>query len=84
MPQLDTDPMLNKEADLATDMRGLTGFIKKSKTIISEDKDRVKIGKRTDELVHKFIRNLRQNVKNKKLERKRDDILDVELEDQIE
>jgi len=27
MPQLETDPLLSKEADLATDMRGLSGFM---------------------------------------------------------
>jgi len=42
MPQLEKDPMLDKEADVATDLRNLTGFLKKSKTIISEDKSRVK------------------------------------------
>jgi hypothetical protein len=27
MPQLEKDPLLDKEADLATDMRGLSGYM---------------------------------------------------------
>ena len=59
MPQLEKDPMLDKEADIATDMRGLSGYTKKSQTIIGEMKDRVRISKKTDGLVHKFIKNLK-------------------------
>jgi len=65
--------LLDKEADLATDMRGLSGYLKKSKTIIGEDKDRVAISKKCDVLVQRFIRNLKKNKDKKKAERARDE-----------
>ena len=48
MPQLETDPLLSKEADLATDMRGLSGYVQRSQTIIGATKDRVNISKKCD------------------------------------
>lgn len=80
MPQLEKDPLLDKEADLATDMRGLSGYIKRSKTIIGDMKDRVKISKKCDVLVHRFIENLKKNKDKKKAERARDEKIENELD----
>ena len=55
MPQLEKDPLLSKEADLATDMRNISGFVQRSKTMIGAEKDRVDVSKKCDELVHKFV-----------------------------
>ena len=73
MPQLDKDPLLSKEADLATDMRGMSGFVQRSKTIIGSEKDRVTVSKKCDELVHKFITKLRKNKDKKKAHRAKDE-----------
>lgn len=73
MPQLDKDPLLSKEADLATDMRNISGFVQRSKTMIGAEKDRVDVSKKCDELVHTFVKKLRKNKERKKAQRAKDE-----------
>ena len=84
MPQLEKDPLLSKEADLATDMRNISGFVQRSKTMIGAEKDRVDVSKKVDELVHKFVKKLRKNKDKKKAQRVKDDENMKKLNDEFQ
>jgi hypothetical protein len=46
MPNLDKDPLLSKEVDIAVDLKQLDGYtLRSDKTFVSRDKERVGISK---------------------------------------